>query len=205
MNAFPRVLIVPSSPALVSELAPADQSSRQLKQAAVAQLRTLGDYPHLRLAVLGQRTDHTRTQRTGSFAAWGAPSISGLQGEYLCDLLASYLLRCAGINLSCAPVNSMDHNADVLIVVVDGPAGLSDRAPLALIPSAGERMQWCRSVLLGQTSVPASEAELQADGLIQPEIWQQLHGVTPNRPRILTESMEHGVGRIVARWEGWNE
>lgn len=194
----PNVLLFPSSPALVPELAPADGAARQLLRVA---RRALARYSPSRIDVVGSLDDRWRTSRTGSFRGWGAPQITVAGGEHLAELIARYVL---GPELE-RRIGSVRERferpgADLTIVVTDGSAGMTARAPLALLEGAEAADQWCRGVLSGEQVHARSVAELHAAGVADGALWAELASVEKHLPELLAADTSTGVARYVAAW-----
>ncbi|MGO2573745.1 MAG: hypothetical protein ACTH8I_07015, partial [Corynebacterium casei] len=97
-------------------------------------------------------------------------------------------------------------NSEALtIIVVDGSAGLTARAPLALLDSAEEINQWCQEVLSGNNAQVGTEAisehKLVDAGVVEPQLWQELAAVQPRKAELIDVDVTLGVGRYVAAWE----
>lgn len=197
------VIFLPTSPALVPELGRGDADSAAL----LASARTLIDdiranHPVASISLLGSVDPRNYTAHTGSFRAWGAPDVTVGVGNYLAELVQRYVLGDAPEPIQV--VDSWPDHADLLLVGIDGPAGLSERAPLSLIPSARERHQWCMDLLSGKdVTWPESVAELEQDGIVEPQLWWLLKDFIGQGCHVEMASEEHGVGRYVAMWEGW--
>lgn len=157
--------------------------------------------------IIAQQTSRDYTALPGSFGAWGAPDVSVEHGHHLPELVARFLVREAGW---CGPLTAGDvpeflevGDDEVVVYMLDGPAGLGAHAPLADIPSARERHTWCQRVLSGDfVPWPANMTGLTRDGIVQPEPWWTLQDVSPVGARLVHVDDEHGVGRYVAVWEG---
>ena len=86
------------------------------------------------------------------------------------------------------------------VVVADGSAGLTERAPLALVPEAQEAHEWCEEVLMGASASKAGEW-LSQRGVVEPALWEELAGLQPKKAQLLATDATLGVGRYVAGWE----
>lgn len=203
------VVFLPGSPALISELSPSDDASRRLLSSAVeviSHATTSSDRP---IHVVSSQEKRWYTAHRGSFRAWGAPQVDVEEGHYLGELVARYVLSQANIPQS-AVTKTRGHigelNSEALtIIVVDGSAGLTARAPLALLDSAEEINQWCQEVLRGNKAqvgtVEVSEHKLVEAGVLEPQIWQELAGMQPRKAKLIDVDCTLGVGRYVAAWE----
>src|SRR5699024_10226211 len=83
------------------------------------------------------------------------------------------------------------------LVALDGSAGLTERAPLALLPQAAAADTWCRDLLAGR-----EVGELPPEsGILEPELWLELAALAPRRAELVDSDIGHGVGRYVAAWQ----
>ncbi|WJY68243.1 hypothetical protein [Corynebacterium auris] len=191
-----RLLIMPGAPALVSELAPAHEPGRRLLAAVRETARAAGLE---RAEIVGSRAARWRTERTGSFAAWGAPQVSVGAGNYLPELVARYALggevAVAGSRARIAPLDP----AVLTVVVVDGSAGLTPRAPLSLVEGAREWHADTLKFLAGSGGLDADKAA--AAGVVEPELWAELAGLDPVAAQLVDADDSLGVGAYVALWE----
>ncbi|MGP5110319.1 hypothetical protein ACTXJT_00310 [Corynebacterium casei] len=203
------VVFLPGSPALIPELSPSDEASRRLLSSAVeviSHATTPSDRP---IHVVSSRDKRWYTAHKGSLRAWGAPQVNVEDGHYLGELVARYVLSHANISQS-AVAETRAHigelNSEALtIIVVDGSAGLTARAPLALLDSAEEINQWCQEVLRGNNAQVGTEAisehKLVDAGVVEPQLWQELAAVQPRKAELIDVDVTLGVGRYVAAWE----
>lgn len=198
-----RIMVMPASPALLPELSPADAPSRALLGAAVECARCAAAEGITRVDIVGSRDKRWYTRHTGSFRAWGAPSLSVGDGSFLPELLARYVL-------AHSPTVQIERSRDTLghpregvltVVVVDGSAGLSARAPLALIDGAWQSHLWCEAVLSGSDCAPYSRQRLSAAGVDDPALWGELAALHPISAELLATDVTLGVGRYVADWQ----
>lgn len=182
--------IVPGSPALVAELSP-DPASRRLA-AAVRQLAaTAGERP---IDIVCSLDDRWRTGITGSFQAWGAPSTRVRSGNHVAELVARYALGDPEVRGVRGTIGEMDRDA-VTVVVLDGPAGLTPRAPLALIDGAPELHERLKRWLGG-----GGPEVVDKQSVLEPALWEELATVRAERARLIDHDDTHGVGRYVAEW-----
>lgn len=186
----PTVLVVPGSPAVVQELAPGDSAGAKIRR--VVKSLVSGAPLH----VVGSSDPRWRTTHAGSFRAWGAPvSVGG--GRDLSELVARYLVGdVAEFRPSIQPVDP----AAQTVVVLDGPAGLTARAPLSLLPHARRVHEQLQGLLRGE-QVGLNEDELRAAGVIEPKLWLELARLRPTSAQLLLADDTHGVGRYVAAWK----
>ena len=201
MNPTPsgHVLVMPSSPALVQELAPADQPSHQLRDAARSILRPLQD---LDIEIVGSQSEATYTAHEGSFRAWGAPQVQVGGGHYLAELLARYVVGNTEGRVRSMRTNIGSFNSDcITIVLVDGSAGLTARAPLALLDTASASDQWCQEVLEGKKPAAWTRQQLIDAGVLEPELWLELAAIIPSHAQLVHADTSTGVGRYIATWE----
>ncbi|AGF72687.1 hypothetical protein [Corynebacterium halotolerans] len=198
------LVVMPAGPALVRELAPADSVGEQLL-AAVSTLvdAALSADPARTVELVGSRDPRWETGLTGSFAAWGAPQVQVGAGTHLPELVQRYALGGWTGRIADTRANLQEIKPHALTVVaVDGSAGLTQRAPLALIDAAAEADEWCRDVLSGTR--PGREmdpASLRGAGVLEPDLWLELAALRPRRARLLAADTTLGVGRYVAAWE----
>ena len=190
-----RIVVMPAGPALVPELAPRDVVGQRM----VATLRSLIDAtPDLPIHLVGSRARRWETGIPGSFRAWGAPQVSVGEGRHLPELVQRYVLgeRAARVSEVRAELGSPAPGV-LTLLALDGSAGLTERAPLALLPGAAAADEWCRALLSGEEvgSLPAES------GLLEPSLWLELARLRPTRAHLLAADSEHGVGRYVATWQ----
>lgn len=179
--------IVPGSPALA--LSP-DPASRRLLGATRALAGTAGGRA---VDIVCSLDDRWRTEHTGSFAAWGAPEITVRGGNHLGELVARFALGDPEIREVRGRIGTPDPDA-VTVVVLDGPAGLTQRAPLSLVEgdaAAHERIQaW-----LG-----GGAPEDVATHVLEPALWEELAALHPVQARLIDADGTLRVGRYVAEW-----
>ncbi|WP_144790468.1 hypothetical protein [Corynebacterium singulare] len=204
------LMIMPASPALAEELSPSDDASRAPLRAAcelvrdAARVITGGSVP-LQVDIVGSRDARWRTELTGSLRAWGAPQVTVGGGNYLPELMARYVLTAA---VGAEGFEVTDSRADIedieegrlTVVCVDGSAGLTDRAPLALVDGARDAHLWCESVLSGADS-HCDEEKLHDAGVLETSLWAQLATVHPHYAELRAADSTLGVGRYVAGWQ----
>lgn len=197
------VIFHPTSPALVPELGRGDADSADL----LASVRALIDavcatHPVASISLLGNVDPRNFTAHTGSFRAWGAPAVEVGAGNHLAELVGRYIVGDRDIEVKAR--RELGDSADLVLYGIDGPAALSDRAPLTLLPGAPQRHQWCQELLAGgDVEWPMDQEELVADGIVEADMWWALRGLRPTGARVVHASAAHGVGRYVALWEGW--
>lgn len=199
MDDCARVIIAPSSPALVKELAPADQASHELRGSVEKLLSAFAvDTP---VEIVGSTNDAYRTTHEGSFRAWGAPQVQVGGGNHLAELVARYLLgkRQAYVREFRSHLGQL-HNDCITIVMLDGSAGLTARAPLALVESGAAADQWCQEVLKGNAPEQWTKEQLERAGVVEPELWLELALRTPRQATLHKADSSTGVGRYVAEW-----
>ncbi|WP_293951225.1 hypothetical protein [uncultured Corynebacterium sp.] len=197
------LIIMPGSPALVGELAPADAVGATLLQ----QIRSLfGQYlagNNLPVDLVGSRADAWHTAHPGSFRAWGAPQIQLSGGSHLPELIQRYALgdeleprvRAVGENLALISAGALT------VVALDGSTGLTPRAPSSLVAGAADVDQWCRNLLAGEPD-SMSEEELAAGAVREPGLWLELAQLVRKveSAELIAADTSHGVGRYVAVW-----
>ncbi|WP_051866785.1 hypothetical protein [Corynebacterium atypicum] len=192
-----QMIVIPSSPALVAELAVQDDPCRQLVARARELLGRLdGQAP---IDLVGSRDRRWRTEHTGSFAAWGAPQVQVDAGNYLAELVCRYVLgqHTERIRRVSSCLDAVDPAA-LTIVSVDGSAGLTSKAPLSLIPTAADSHRWCTDLLAGRACPPRSERWLRDAGVVEPRLWCELQGLKRVRGELIAADTSTGVGRYLA-------
>lgn len=194
VNQF-NVCVVPGSPALVAELAPGDFVGR----AMVRTVRELAEKDARAVHIVGSRDGRWRTERTGSLAAWGAPNVAVGGGNYLAELVARYCLGTGAERVTDSRATLAPFDPEALtVVVVDGSAGLTRRAPLALVDGAQETHEHMARFLAGDDALPD---ELAVRGVVEPALWHELAALRPVRCELLAHDASLGVGRFVAAWQ----
>ena len=186
------IVVMPGSPALVPELAPRDEPARRL----VAGVRALvtADRP---LDLVGSRDRRWYTARTGSLGAWGAPLVRRDVGNYLPELVQRSIVD-VPVRAVRGSLQRPDPEA-LTLLALDGSAGLTARAPLALLDGAAEADAWCRALLSGEAPEPWSSEDLRAAGVLEPELWLELAGFPVVDAELLDVDTTTGVGRYLAR------
>lgn len=194
-----RVLLIPSSPALIPQLAPADAPGARLLAAA---RREVAAAPAARIDIVGSRERRWETAHTGSFRAWGAPEVTVGGGTHLPELLARFVLGPEQeANITEVRGQLGEPRAELTVVATDGSAGMTARAPLALLDSAPVVDRWCRDVLSGVDTGPLSDGELSAAGILDAPLWNELAGTRKRGARLVDADTTTGVARYVACWE----
>lgn len=179
------ILIVPGSPALVAELGRGDEASRKLERSARG--ATAGDTRPV--DIVCDMGPDTYTARTGTFAAWGAPQVDVGGGNHLGELIVRYLLGPREYRPARAHVAPLDPVA-LTVVVADGPAGLTARAPLALVPGAPAAHEALRGfVATGRGCVDKQM------------LWEELSLLDVTQAHLIASDDTLGVGRYVGAWE----
>ena len=203
------VVFLPGSPALIPELSPSDDASRRLLSSAVEVISYATAHSDRPIHVVSSQDKRWYTAHKGSFRAWGAPQVDVEEGHYLGELIARYVLRQANIFQS-AVTETRAHigelNPETLtIIVIDGSAGLTARAPLALLDLSEEINQWCQEVLRGNyaqaVTVERNERLLVDAGVVEPQLWLELAGAQPRSAELIDVDVTLGVGRYIAVWE----
>lgn len=198
---FGIALVIPGSPALVQELAPSDEAAERMRTMIRKLVGSLIDGEGKvadTIEIVGSQDERWRTDHTGSFAAWGAPDTTVGEGNYLPELVARYVLspyaeRITGSRASIGtPASGV-----VTVVVVDGSAGLSDRAPLALVEGAGQIHEQIKDFLAGTGECPPADA-LASTGVIEPALWVELAELDAEVRQLIDHDDSQGVGRYVA-------
>ena len=189
------VLIIPGSPALVAELAPRDETGRELHRT----IRELIEKDSRPIHIVGSRNERWYTHHTGSFAAWGAPQVKVGGGNYAGELVARYCLGLAAARVTDSRGSLQPLDSEVLtVVVLDGSAGLTPRAPLALIDGAQSTHNQMARFLEGTAELPD---KLTEHGVIEPTLWEELAAQPAEHKTLIAADASLGVGRFVATWE----
>lgn len=181
-----------------------DVSSAELAQMIRQQLKNA---KHNFLAdIVGSRCRKWYTEHTGSLRAWGQAGINLSTGNYLPELIAAYFLDVVGIEIAESRARLEPVNPKRLtVVVIDGSAGLHDKAPLSLLPRANDVHQWCIKLLSDpkKATTPVSAAALRDAGIIEPNLWLELFQLAPrvNHAQLISSDVTLGVGRYIATWE----
>lgn len=212
---MPNLLFLPNSPALINELSPADASSVELKDRAGALVRgcQLNQQP-----VVIHYAQHERdyTALTGSFKAWGAP-VTVAAGNFLPELIARYILEEEGWDPALVRARGYTETpdfrsngimiADALhLVVLDGVAALTIKAPKYVLPQARACAMWCRETLGGDLPAQSwTSAQLEQAGvdnaLLWPALWDLRHYAPQLEIRSFYEDTSHGVARLLGLWD----
>lgn len=198
------VVFIPGSPALIPELSPHDLPSRRLLDTAVELIAQLHQQQPRAIHVVSSQDKRWYTAHAGSFRAWGAPQVHLGQGNFLGELISRYILQAAGVPESdiveCrSEIGEIDANA-LTIVVLDGSAGLTARAPLALLETAAQADQWCQQVLRGQAEQVDAQKLVDA-GVIEPQLWLDVAHHKPEKAELIDSDASLGVGRYIAAWK----
>ncbi|WP_448850938.1 hypothetical protein [Corynebacterium sp. 335C] len=220
------LVIMPGAPLLVPELAGGDEAAARLRGAVTGVLRGVleraGAAGAGRPLIVRRPDERFATGRTASLAAWGADVRVGA-GNHLPELLARWALRAAGAAerdyagaeaVAVAP-DPWEHDGP-LVVVADGPAALTARAPLTLIDGASDVDGACADIAAGRVT-PGDDplaafgpAALDRVGLGCAGVWQDLArfageiaGESGTAFEVVHRDASHGVGYHVARWSWW--
>ncbi|WP_245802218.1 hypothetical protein [Corynebacterium pacaense] len=202
------MIFMPGSPALVPDLAPADPAGpgllAQLRQEIEGAVADAGST----VVIVGSHGEQMRTGDRGSFRAWGAPQVNVGRGNHLPELLARFALgpyadRVCGFVPTLASISDGADSPAVVIAVVDGSTGLSERAPSALLPGAAEVDTWCRDLLAGKRVGSRSAEDLKVAGIREPALWVEAQRLQPQvtAARLVAADVSLGVGRYVAVWQ----
>lgn len=192
---------------MIPQLAPAEPVGAEM----LAQLRgeceailADNDSP---IVIIASHSQESRTRHQGSFRAWGAPQVNVGAGHHLPELIARFMLgrhtsRVSRVVPDFASISTEEDPPRVIIVVIDGSTGLTDRAPSALLPSSVGIDSWCRELLSGSLSEPKTAEELEAGGVREPALWlEAAERVSQVRQaRLVAADSSLGVGRYIAVW-----
>lgn len=222
-----RICVVPTSPALVTELSPADTASAHILHAVRDILRQLvddcapGQQPVTEIVLLGSQAQDWRTEHRGSLRAWGANSIQLADGYYLAELVMRYLcgdyepLISASYS-SFAELESHPVQPGTLVLLgIDGSAGLGPRAPLAELAHAPQADRWARWLLgddesstdagsAPNTQLPAlpRSQQLHDAGIWEPALWLELAQLNARGDladmQLRHVDTSHGAARYIA-------
>ncbi|ALC06133.1 hypothetical protein CDES_08705 [Corynebacterium deserti GIMN1.010] len=195
------LIIMSGSPALIPEMAPADKAGARLLHAT---RRAVGECIDARdVELVGSQSDQWYTAHTGSLKAWGAPEIEVSGGHHLAEIVQRYVLgsfesRVANTRGKLGEINPFA----LTLVSVDGPTGLTARAPSALVPGAQEMDAWCRTMLQGSPGQVPSKKSLIDASVREPDLWLELATLAPHviDAELVDADDTHGVGRYLARW-----
>lgn len=190
------LLVVPGSPALVRELAPSDEPSQRLLKTVREACRELPKT----MEIVCSHDRKWETAQAGSFGAWGAPGVQVGGGHVLGELVARYCLPNVTVRASRDSLSPLDPSV-LTVVVIDGPAGLTARAPLSLLPSAHHVHEQLQLLLAGKEHQQIGEGEMMKAGVVEPQLWRELQTLQPESPMLLDTDDSLGVGRYVAYWE----
>ncbi|WP_245847044.1 hypothetical protein [Dietzia natronolimnaea] len=218
------VVVVPGAPVLVPELSggAAAESAEQV-DAVVAMLRAAGSGVDSVLVWGADTAGRTIGDVSSSLARWGAAAPVGRPGAPEADheevpdaaLIAWWLLDRAGIDLprSFVAVTGAGRlprcasPSTLVVVVADGPASLSPRAPVPEDPRGvaldADLTGWLRN---GGPLPDPGEAVAQAVGWWSRPAWLELSGLVGERAAVESISWApFGVGYHGARWSGDHE
>ena len=182
------VWIIPGSPALA--LSRDDEPSQRLLAATRSLAGTADGRP---IDIVCSLDGKWHTAHTGSLRAWGGPEVTVRAGNHLGEIVARYALGDPEVREVRPRIGNVDPHA-VTVVVVDGPAGLTERAPLALQPGAPETHQGIVRWLDG------AEAVVVDTHVLEPQLWRELAALDRKNARLIDADASLGVGRYVAEW-----
>ena len=189
----PTLFIVPGSPALVQELSLANAASHHLTR--TIRDTVLDAVPDgVPVDIVCPLDEDTYTAHTGSLRAWGAPQVQVGGGNHLGELVVRYVLGDRDYRPAREKIGQLDPEA-LTVVVVDGPAGVTPRAPLALVPGARETHEELQAFIAGNAPLPPLEG-----GVLKPELWYELAALSPVEQTLLAADDSLGVGRYVGVW-----
>ena len=184
MEYFCQLCVVPTSPALVAELAPADPASAEIREHIRGLLtdliekdtageNTAGENAVSEIVLVGSQDPQWRTAHRGSFRAWGAPQVQLADGYFLAELVLRYLcvewehLISASYPSLVELLTSHRLTPETVVLLgIDGSTGLGPRAPLAELPAAPAADRWARALLdsgSAKTNASASVVDHDAD------------------------------------------
>lgn len=195
-----RLLFIPGSPALIEPLAAADAPSRRLAEAARSTALLRSDEAAAAVDIVCSMDQAAYTAWTGSLRALGAPQVNVGGGNYLGELVTRYLLGERNYRATREHIAPVDPAA-LTVVVIDGPAGLTPRAPLAMIDSGPKMHQLLRQLIATGTSEGLTHEELAQSGVCEPQRWLELAQLDVAHACLLDDDATLGVGRYVGEWE----
>lgn len=175
-------VIIPPAPLIVPELGGERGESVLVRAAcrrALAHVckvavgkQSAGSAAELVVAVVFVADEAEHTLQTGSLSAWG----SGIEvggGNYLPELLARWLVRdVAERDFPSLPMRistfgefsvAVSIGADVIMVMADGPSGLTEDSPHALVSGAAAADAWCSHIAGCAEPVPLRLATSEAN------------------------------------------
>lgn len=193
------IIVIPGSLTLIPELGGGDSAAAQLRADIASALVQGGLSVHHAVTVVGSQDKRWRTGLVGSFRAWGADvTVSG--GHWAAELVARYFLDAAAVPVEGGVAKLGEVTTDAAVLVADGSAGMTPRAPLGLVPEAEQADAALQRLLLAGTPLPG-ETWLHARGVIEPGMWVEL-AAQPGKWKRQLLAAEHstGVGRYIAVW-----
>ena len=196
-----RLILMSGSPAQVPELAPAEEASRQLASLSARAVAEACARVGAPVELVTSRAERWYTGHSGSFRAWGAPQVKVSAGHHLPELVARHVLESAGVSIASARgrIGALNPEA-VTVLVLDGSAGMTARAPLALLDGAAAAHEALLGLLDAQDLALDSGA-LAAAGVLEPELWLELAALRPESAQIIYQDTHLGVGRYLASWQ----
>ncbi|WP_018023850.1 hypothetical protein [Corynebacterium ulceribovis] len=203
-----KLLIVPGAPLLVRDLAGDDPAAASLHADVVAAVREFAAGEPVDVVIADDERWHT--EHEGSFKAWGADLTVGY-GKTLPELVARYLAREAGttVGLVLTGLPDMAEYPNKVLVVAEGTAALTERAPMAFQQRAVDIESYLEAIAGGDVSTShrgaADLASVGQDnwepvGLFTGPLWMDLAAQRPADKQLLVHNTEFGVGYFVARW-----
>ncbi|MBV7301651.1 hypothetical protein [Corynebacterium sp. TAE3-ERU2] len=199
------IVVIPSSPALIEGVSPHDEGSARLRQAARSILDTRAAAVDS-IAVVRSAAAECRTELTGSLSAW-APGVElprAQGGHLLGEIIARLLLGEQEQKITaCAEEIEALVDAELVIVLADGPVTLTERAPGGFHPEAEDAQSYVRELLRGDAPEQWHYSALSEAGVLDPRPWRQLWTLREQATvqQLLAEDTTGGVGRFVAQWE----
>ncbi|MCS4489163.1 hypothetical protein N7326_01320 [Corynebacterium sp. ES2794-CONJ1] len=195
------LILIPPSPAIIPGIGRGDEQGALLYQRARAKLTELvtGKAASTRIVYRKCRRDFTR--HTGSLQAWAPTSYRVSSGHYLPEIIARHLLPYeeASITHTSESIGPLC-DGEVIILMLDGSAGMTERAPLSLLPQSSASDRWCLDLLQGRNFRRISYNFLLEAGVENPDLWLELANY---RQEFLKSELIHvdsslGVARYVA-------
>lgn len=218
-----RLLLIPGTPLIVPDFSGDDDTAARLRQRVHdAAGRVMGDAGPAAPRIACTLDDRDRTAHTGSLRAWG-PDVRVGGGNHLPELVARHVAaafghRGDGIDAATRLPDPLGPDDRPIIAVADGPAALTDRAPLTLLPGAREIDDVCASIAageFGEDREPGADpfgafdpATLEEVGLYTAGMWRELAAfgaaLARDAARFTASAWRDsslGVGYHVAVWE----
>lgn len=209
-----QLAVIPGAPIIVSDLGGQTAAASQLRIAAMTAVGWLisdvvnesvsEDEKSLALVYLPREADYTAL--AGSLLPWGSAAEVG-KGHYLPELIARWVLREVSnsvlVDATFTSVKAaLESRYHRILIVADGPSGLSENSPIgfkagahaldalcreAFAPMAGEN----KSSLAADSQTPLVAAEC---GWRDFNLWRELRALEASESKMLYSAAPFGVG-----------